>query len=942
MGVKMKRVFILKGLDCPNCSAKIEKEVGALPGVESSVVNLMQQTLTVQSEKSADATLAEQVETIVHSHEPDVEVSEKTEPAVTKVYLLKGLDCPNCSAKIEKEVGELGGVASSTVNLMNQTLTVQAGTSVATSLLDTVTTIVHSHEPDVEVSEKTEPAVTKVYLLKGLDCPNCSAKIEKEVGELDGVASSTVNLMNQTLTVQAGTSVATSLLDTVTTIVHSHEPDVEVSEKTEPAVTKVYLLKGLDCPNCSAKIEKEVGELDGVTSSTVNLMNQTLTVQAGTSVAASLLDTVTTIVHSHEPDVEVSEKQLEATAPVKKDEKAAVYNDEDKKRTIRLAVGAVVYAIGMALTVFAKLPTLAELAFLIVAYVILGWDVVWQAVKNITRGQVFDEHFLMSVSTIGAFAIGEYPEAVAVMLFYQVGEFFQSLAVKRSRKSISDLMDICPDSATVKRNGVLQVVSPESVAVGEIIVVKPGEKIPLDGIVVDGESMLDTKALTGESVPRSIRKGDEALSGCINQSGLLTLKVTKSFGESTVSKITDLVENASARKAPTENFITTFARYYTPVVVGMAAVLAIIPPLVLGGGWSEWLRRGFVFLIVSCPCALVISIPLTFFGGIGAASKRGVLVKGSNYLEALNKVSVVVFDKTGTLTKGVFEVANIIPAAGYQKEQVLEYAAQAESYSNHPIAKSILATYGKPIDQKQFSGFEEISGHGISVMVQGKKVLAGNSKLMESEKIAYAACDAAGTKFYVAADGSYVGCILIADEVKPDSKCAIAELKKIGVEKTVMLTGDDERIGKSVADELGLDAYYAQLLPDQKVEKLEMLDKQKRQGSKLAFVGDGINDAPVLARADVGIAMGGLGSDAAIEAADVVLMTDEPSKLVEAIDVAKATKRIVMQNIVIALGIKSVFLVLGALGMAGMWEAVFGDVGVTIIAVLNAMRILKK
>ena len=938
----MKRVFILKGLDCPNCSAKIEKEVGALPGVESSVVNLMQQTLTVQSEKSADATLAEQVETIVHSHEPDVEVSEKTEPAVTKVYLLKGLDCPNCSAKIEKEVGELGGVASSTVNLMNQTLTVQAGTSVATSLLDTVTTIVHSHEPDVEVSEKTEPAVTKVYLLKGLDCPNCSAKIEKEVGELDGVTSSTVNLMNQTLTVQAGTSVAASLLDTVTTIVHSHEPDVEVSEKTEPAVTKVYLLKGLDCPNCSAKIEKEVGELDGVTSSTVNLMNQTLTVQAGTSVAASLLDTVTTIVHSHEPDVEVSEKQLEATAPVKKDEKAAVYNDEDKKRTIRLAVGAVVYAIGMALTVFAKLPTLAELAFLIVAYVILGWDVVWQAVKNITRGQVFDEHFLMSVSTIGAFAIGEYPEAVAVMLFYQVGEFFQSLAVKRSRKSISDLMDICPDSATVKRNGVLQVVSPESVAVGEIIVVKPGEKIPLDGIVVDGESMLDTKALTGESVPRSIRKGDEALSGCINQSGLLTLKVTKSFGESTVSKITDLVENASARKAPTENFITTFARYYTPVVVGMAAVLAIIPPLVLGGGWSEWLRRGFVFLIVSCPCALVISIPLTFFGGIGAASKRGVLVKGSNYLEALNKVSVVVFDKTGTLTKGVFEVANIIPAAGYQKEQVLEYAAQAESYSNHPIAKSILATYGKPIDQKQFSDFEEISGHGISVMVQGKKVLAGNSKLMESEKIAYAACDAAGTKFYVAADGSYVGCILIADEVKPDSKCAIAELKKIGVEKTVMLTGDDERIGKSVADELGLDAYYAQLWPDQKVEKLEMLDKQKRQGSKLAFVGDGINDAPVLARADVGIAMGGLGSDAAIEAADVVLMTDEPSKLVEAIDVAKATKRIVMQNIVIALGIKSVFLVLGALGMAGMWEAVFGDVGVTIIAVLNAMRILKK
>ena len=618
-------------------------------------------------------------------------------------------------------------------------------------------------------------------------------------------------------------------------------------------------------------------------------------------------------------------------------------NKKQKKMLTRILIAAAL------LIGFHFLPFTGYVRFLfyLIPYLVIGYDILIKAFKGIKNRQPFDESLLMAVATIGAIAIalhgdGDYTEAIAVMLFYQVGEFFQSLAVKRSRKSISDLMDICPDSATVKRNGVLQVVSPESVAVGEIIVVKPGEKIPLDGIVVDGESMLDTKALAGESVPRSIRKGDEALSGCINQSGLLTLKVTKSFGESTVSKITDLVENASARKAPTENFITTFARYYTPVVVGMAAVLAIIPPLVLGGGWSEWLRRGFVFLIVSCPCALVISIPLTFFGGIGAASKRGVLVKGSNYLEALNKVSVVVFDKTGTLTKGVFEVANIIPAAGYQKEQVLEYAAQAESYSNHPIAKSILATYGKPIDQKQFSGFEEISGHGISVMVQGKKVLAGNSKLMESEKIAYAACDAAGTKFYVAADGSYVGCILIADEVKPDSKCAIAELKKIGVEKTVMLTGDDERIGKSVADELGLDAYYAQLLPDQKVEKLEMLDKQKRQGSKLAFVGDGINDAPVLARADVGIAMGGLGSDAAIEAADVVLMTDEPSKLVEAIDVAKATKRIVMQNIVIALGIKSVFLVLGALGMAGMWEAVFGDVGVTIIAVLNAMRILKK
>ena len=857
-----------------------------------------------------------------------------------RIFLLKGLDCPNCSAKIEKEVGDLENVNSSSVNLMKQTLTIQTETF-DNSIVEQIETIVHSHEPDVEVSEKKESYTTKTYLLKGLDCPNCSAKIEKEVGDLEDVSSSVVNLMKQTLTISVKTSASGKIQDEVATIVHSHEPDVKVSEQTDSYVTKKYLLKGLDCPNCSAKIEKEVGELEGVALSEVNLMKQTLTVSMDHNKAASMLDMVTTIVHSHEPDVEVSEQKADTSVAPDKKEKTPVYSDDDKKLTIRLISGAVIYAVGMGLTLFGHVSLPVELGVLIVAYIILGWDVVWQAVKNITRGQIFDEHFLMSLSTIGAFAIGEYPEAVAVMLFYQVGEFFQSLAVKRSRKSISDLMDIRPDSATVRRNGELVVVAPETVSIGELIVVKPGEKIPLDGIVTEGESMLDTRALTGESVPRSIRK-EEVLSGCVNQSGVLTIKVTKSFGESTVTKIIDLVENASSRKAPTENFITTFARYYTPIVVGMAAILAIIPPVILGGGWSEWLRRGFVFLIVSCPCALVISIPLTFFGGIGAASKRGVLVKGSNYLEALNKVSVVVFDKTGTLTKGVFKVVDITVEFGFTKEQVLEYAAQAESYSNHPIAKSIQEAFGKTIDQSVLSGYEEISGHGIRVLIGGKRVLAGNSKLMDSEKVSYAACQSAGTKVYIAVDGRYAGCIVIADEVKDDSQNAIASLKKIGVEKTVMLTGDDEKIGKAVAEQLGLDEYYAQLLPDQKVEKLEYLDQHKTKGSKLAFVGDGINDAPVLARADVGIAMGGLGSDAAIEAADVVLMTDEPSKLVDAIDVAKATKRIVMQNIIIALGIKSVFLILGALGIAGMWEAVFGDVGVTIIAVLNAMRILKK
>lgn len=703
---------------------------------------------------------------------------------------------------------------------------------------------------------------------------------------------------------------------------------------------KIYLLKGLDCPNCSAKIEKEVGELEGVSSSVVNLMKQTLTIEVDTSSAENVANQIRAIVHNHETEVEVSEYVTE-TAVIKNTNRE---DDKDgsKKMIIRLISGAVFFAIGIISGKFLSAPLPVELAFLIVSYIILGGDVVLKAVKNIVKGRVFDENFLMSLSTIGAFMIGEYPEAVAVMLFYQVGEFFQDMSVKRSRKSIANLMDIRPDSATVNRNGELVTVAPETVSIGEVIVVKPGEKIPLDGVVIDGESMLDTKALTGESVPRTVRPGDEILSGCINQSGVLKNRVTKTFSESTVAKIIDLVENASSRKAPTENFITTFARYYTPIVVILAALLSVVPPLIFNGDWIEWIRRAMVFLVISCPCALVISIPLAFFGGIGASSKHGVLIKGSNYLEALNNVSTIVFDKTGTLTKGVFKVTDILCANDFASEQVLEYAARAESFSNHPIAKSILAAYGKEVDQATIADYKEITGHGISVVADGRKILAGNPKLMETENIAYAVWDKVGTKVYVAVDGQYAGCILIADEIKADSKKAISALKRIGVEKIVMLTGDDERIGKAVAEELDLDEYYAGLLPDQKVEKLELLDIKKRSGSKLAFVGDGINDAPVLARADVGIAMGGLGSDAAIEAADIVLMTDEPSKLVEAIGVAKATKRIVIQNIVISLAVKGLFLVLGAFGITGMWEAVFGDVGVALIAVFNAMRVMKK
>ncbi len=687
---------------------------------------------------------------------------------------------------------------------------------------------------------------------------------------------------------------------------------------------KVFLLKGLDCPNCAAKIEKEVGALDGVEESRINLMQQTLTLRIDPKIADTIGKQVETIVHSREQEVKVSLFEAKEIAKEK---------DDTGTMLFRLLAGALFFAAGLFTSRF-------SLPVLILAYLLLGVDVLFKAARNIVKGRIFDENFLMSISTIGAFVIGEYPEAVAVMLFYQVGEFFQEAAVKRSRKSIADLMDLRPDSATVIRDGQAGTVSPDTVAVGEIILVRPGEKIPLDGVILEGESMLDTAALTGESVPRTSRKGDLVLSGYVNQSGVLTIEVVKPFGESTVSKIINLVENASGRKAPTENFITTFARYYTPVVVLLAVLIGVVPPLLLQGGWAAWMHRALVFLVVSCPCALVVSIPLAFFGGIGASSKHGILVKGSNYLEALHRVETVVFDKTGTLTKGVFNVTHIVPATGFTEAQVLEYAGQAEQYSTHPIAASILAAFPGAVEDAE--DYQEFPGQGVRAVVGAKTVLAGNDKLMVTQGIDYDVCSLTGTKVYVAVDGQFAGCIVIADALKEDSKEALGALGKLGVKKTVLLTGDNVEIAKAVSDELGIDAYYAQLLPHEKVEILERLDREKPAGSKIAFVGDGINDAPVLARADVGIAMGGVGSDAAIEAADVILMTDELSKLIEAIQIAKGTKRIVIQNIVFALAVKGVLLLLGALGIAGMWEAVFGDVGVALLAVLNSMRLLRK
>jgi Zn2+/Cd2+-exporting ATPase len=607
------------------------------------------------------------------------------------------------------------------------------------------------------------------------------------------------------------------------------------------------------------------------------------------------------------------------------------------KRLWRIIIGA---AVLVAATIINFNNEWLQIALFIISYIIVGGDVVKRAVKNIFKGQVFDENFLMSIATIGAFFIGEYPEGVAVMLFYQVGELFQSYAVGKSRKSIASLMDIRPDYANVKKGDELVKVDPDEVQIGDIIVIKAGEKIPLDGKVIEGSSMIDTSALTGESVPREVEVGSDILSGCININGVITAEVTKEFGESTVSKILDLVENASSKKSNSEQFITKFARYYTPVVVIIAVFLAIIPPLVIDGAtFSDWIYRALAFLVVSCPCALVISIPLSFFGGIGGASKKGILVKGSNYLEALAETEIVVFDKTGTLTKGVFNVQEIHPE-GVSKEELLELTAYVESYSNHPISLSLKRAYSKEIDNGRISDVEEISGHGVIATVDGKKVMAGNIKLMKMMDIPYFKGELIGTAVHVAVNNKYIGYILIADEVKEDSAQAIKELKAANIKQTVMLTGDNKSVGSKVAKELGLDKVYAELLPADKVEKLEELFSQKSKKGKLAFVGDGINDAPVLARADIGIAMGGLGSDAAIEAADIVIMTDEPSKIATAMKISKKTLKIAHQNIVFAIGIKIIVLILSAFGITTMWAAIFADVGVTIIAVLNAFRAL--
>ncbi|WP_270785412.1 heavy metal translocating P-type ATPase [Enterococcus faecalis] len=690
---------------------------------------------------------------------------------------------------------------------------------------------------------------------------------------------------------------------------------------------KSYKLEGLDCASCADKIEKSVQKIHGVEKARVDFMAEKMTLEVESGHDLEVENEARAVIGKLEPDVKVISL---------KDVKEEEGHNPNKNRLIRIIIAFVLF---LALIIIKPSNNWVALASYLVVYVLIGGDIVKRAVTNIFRGEVFDENFLMSVATIGAFFIGEYPEAVAVMLFYQVGEWFQSAAVDQSRKSIAKLMDIRPDSANLLVNGQIKAVAPDTIEIGQQILVKPGEKVPLDGQIIDGSSMVDTSALTGESVPRTVKVGDEILGGFINKNGALTINVTKKFGDSTVSKILDLVENASSKKAPAENFISKFARYYTPVVVVLAVLLAVIPPFVFPDtSINEWVYRALTFLVISCPCALVISVPLSFFGGIGGASKLGVLIKGSNYLEILANTETIVFDKTGTLTKGNFVVQNITSVV-LPEEELLRLTATAEQLSTHPIAISIKESYGK--ETVPATAIEEVAGHGIKATIEGKTVLVGNAKLMRQFGIEAPEVKEAGTLIFVAIDNQFAGYLVIADQLKPDAISAIKELKAEGVKQTVMLTGDNQQVAEAIAKEVGVDKVYAELLPDGKVDRLEELLKASSPKNKVAFVGDGMNDAPVLARADVGIAMGGLGSDAAIEAADVVIMNDEPSRIASAIKLSRKTLRIVKQNIIFAIAVKIIVLVLGALGLASMQAAVFADVGVTIIAVLNAMRCLR-
>lgn len=847
-----------------------------------------------------------------------------------KILILEGLNCASCAGKIEDESKKISGVNEVNLNFVSKKLKLNIVDGNELETVNQVKKIVNRLEPDVRVIEEETNYKNKLLIMEGLDCASCASKIEDLSRKIDGVEEANFDFVSKKMKIKLNPKKEDIIISDIKKIVKELEPDVEViEERDKPLVSKINLrLKGLDCADCAMKIENQVKKIDGINNVRVDFATEKLTMDINSHQEGIIISDVIKLINRLEPDVEVIEEGKKVD--IKEEETTS------RKEVIKMIVSLVLLFIPKIL----KLEGPVAIGIYLVAYIIVGYDVIIKAIKNVTAGQALDEYFLMSIATIGAFFVGEYVEGIMVMLLYKLGEYFQGLAVNRSRSSISALMDIRPDYANLERNGETIVVDPEEISIGDIIVIRPGEKIPLDGVVIEGESSLDTSNITGESVPRKVRVGEEIISGSVNNEGLLRVKVEKAFGESTISKVLDLVENASSRKAPTEDFITKFARYYTPVVVGVAAIIGLIVPLVFGYPMKEWLYRAFTFLVISCPCALVISVPLGFFGGIGGASREGILIKGGNYLEALSDVNTIVFDKTGTITQGVFEVTDIDTFENYTEDKILEIAAYAETHSSHPIGLSIIKRYGKEIDESRLGDFKNVAGKGLDVELDGKRVLVGNERLLKDNKIKVNEKSHIGTVAYIGMDGKHIGTIVVSDKLKYNVIEDIKNLKRNGIENTIMLSGDNKQTAEEVGKLVGLDKAYGDLLPQDKVELFEEI-LENNKGGKVAFVGDGVNDAPALARADVGIAMGGLGSDAAIEASDVVIMTDEIGKINTALNVSKKTRRIVTQNIVIALGIKAIVLVLGAMGIANMMMAVFADVGVSIIAIFNSIRALR-
>lgn len=944
-------VFKLNGLDCASCANKIKVATEKQDNVLSANLDFVTSKFTVKLDRiDNEESFIKKIKEIVYTYEEDVNVEvlsvDNKESKKNKLTLeLDGLDCAGCAGEITEFAEKIPGVEDVNLNFVNKKMEISLqDENEKNKIKKDIIEKMKQLEPHVVVKEIEDIKLDKKIVLEldGLDCAGCADNIVEFTKTLENVDEVDLNFVNKKMTISTDDySKKGIIIKEVVEKMKQLEPHVEVKDlSTMERISKntriILELEGLDCAGCADNIVEYTKTIKGVKEVDLNFVNKKMNIELeDIRLKNEVIDLVTEKMKQLEPHVVVNDVTSGKVKKESKKEETKLLSQN--KDLLRIIIAGIFFAMPYVL----KLEGTARFISFLISYVIVGTDVILTAFRNIKAGNAMDEHFLMTVATIGAFIIGEYPEGVAVMLFYQLGEYFQGKAVNHSRSSIKALMDIRPDYANLLVDGDVIVVAPEDIEIGDYILIRPGEKVPLDGIVVEGSSTLDTSNITGESVPRRIKEGEDLVSGVVNNQGVLKVKVTKEFGDSTIVKILDLVENASSRKAPTENFITKFSRYYTPIVVYAALAIGVIPPLLFGGQWADWAYKAFVFLVISCPCALVISIPLGFFGGIGAASKEGILIKGGNYLEALNDIDTVVFDKTGTITKGVFKVTDIKSYSDYSKEDILEIAAYGEVYSNHPIGVSIISSYDKEIDKTRIQEYEEIAGNGIKAKMGDRYFYLGNKSLLEDRKITVNEEDSIGTVVYVAEDNKHVGTIIVSDELKDNIKQSLEELNSVGVKNTIMLSGDNKETVDKVAKASGINIAYGELLPQDKVAKFEEILKNKDPKHKVAFVGDGVNDAPVLARADIGIAMGGLGSDAAIEASDIVIMTDEIHKISTGIKIANKTKRIVTQNIILALGVKFIVLALGVFGKASMWQAVFADVGVSIIAIFNSIRALK-